>query len=292
MAIFLPVQDRIQTLKETYDTLRQGKESLLTVLDEAELSENVYNSNAIENSTLTLKETEQILMELEVSRNVSIREIFEAKNLSRVIQFKKIKSQEQEITIDLILLLHSMLLTGIKDDIAGRFRKETEYVRVGTYIACPPEQILEKMNEILIAYSSDHSTYFLEKVAKFHLDFETIHPFLDGNGRLGRVIVNYQLLRLGFPRIIIREKDKKTYYHSFEDYQQNNKTKTMETTFSLALLESLNKRITYLQGKSIIPLAEYARNTSLKAPSVFNSARRQTLPAFREKGVWKIGDSI
>ena len=79
MAITKPTKDRIQALKRDYDTLRQGKESLLSMIDEVEIPESVYNSNAIENSTLTLEETERILLEQMLSRNVSVREVFEAK---------------------------------------------------------------------------------------------------------------------------------------------------------------------------------------------------------------------
>ena len=140
MAVHALIRDRIHKLKELYDTLRSGKESLLTLLDEAELPENVYNSNAIENSTLTLKETEQILLDLEVSRKVTVREVFEAKNLGRVMTYKKNKSQEQELSIALILFLHNMLMSGIDDEIAGRFRKENEYVRVGMFIALPGKE--------------------------------------------------------------------------------------------------------------------------------------------------------
>ena|SRR3989344_334295 len=289
MPVHSLVKDRIQRLKELYDRLCAGKESLLTLMDETELPENVYNSNAIENSTLTLKETEQILLDLEVSRRVTVREVFEAKNLGRVISYKRNTSQTEELSIERILFLHKMLLSGINDEIAGRFRKENEYVRVGMFIAPPPEHIQLRMNELLIAYTSDVSSYFLEKIAKFHLEFETIHPFNDGNGRLGRVLINYQLLRLGFPRIIIRQKEKHIYYRGFEIYRNNKKTTVMDHVLALALTESLHKRITYVQGKSIVPLSEYVRRKQMKAPAVFNAARRQTIPAFREKGVWKIG---
>jgi len=70
--------------------------SLLKLIDESELSESVFNSNAIENSTLTLKETERILMEMGISRNVSVREVFEAKNLARVLEYIRSKSVEPE----------------------------------------------------------------------------------------------------------------------------------------------------------------------------------------------------
>lgn len=289
MAIHSSVKARIQKLKVEFDRLRVGKDALLTILDEAELPENIYNSNAIENSTLTLKETEQILMDLKVSRKVSIRETFEAKNLGRVIEYKKNKAHEQDISVDFMLFLHKMLLNGINDVIAGRFRKDNEYVRIGTYIAVPPEFVEIRMNELLVQYSSDVSSYFLEKIILFHCSFESIHPFNDGNGRLGRVLTNYQLLRLGFPRIIIRQKDKQTYYRAFSEYQNDKKTKLMEKVISLALLESLHKRIAYLHGKTIISLSEYIKKSAMKASPVFNAAKRQTIPAFREKGVWKIG---
>src|SRR5216684_3902343 len=86
---------RLSILKKDYDKLRLGKEALLQLINEAEIAESVYNSNAIEHSTLTLKETEKILLEMEVSRNVSLREVFEAKNLARVIEYIRTKSQEE-----------------------------------------------------------------------------------------------------------------------------------------------------------------------------------------------------
>ena len=288
MATTTPLKNRIKSLKIEYDTHRQGKNSLLKIIDEAELPESVYNSNAIENSTLTLKETEKILLEMEVSRDVSVREIFEAKNLARVMEYVNTKVSE-EITEEKILLLHQMLIANIDESIAGRFRKEHEYVRVGTHIAPAPEHINRMLEQILLEYFSDHEMYIIDKIAKFHLDFETIHPFNDGNGRIGRVIINYQLLRLGFPGIIIRDKEKKDYYTAFNEYRDDKKMKRMEKILSLALMESLHKRITYLKGEKIVPLAQYAKQQDKSVHTLINAARRQTIPAFREKAVWKIG---
>ncbi len=292
MSTSLPIRNRIKELKFEYDKLKVEKESLLTLIQEAEIPEMVYNSNAIENSTLTLKETEKILLEMEVSRDVSLREVFEAKNLARVIEYIRAKSQEEELSAKVILLLHQMLIGNIDDSIAGRFRKENEYVRIGTHIAPAPEHIDLMMENFLLEYTSDHSVYFSDKIAKFHLDFETLHPFNDGNGRIGRVIINYQLQRLGFPCIIIRDKEKQEYYKGFQVYRDDKNTKIVERVIYLALLESLHKRVTYLKGEKIIPLTEYAQKIGKLAPAVLNAAKRQTIPAFREKGVWKIGESF
>ena len=289
MATSKPIKKRIQALKEEYDALRPGKESLLSMIDEVEIPENVYNSNAIENSTLTLKETEKILLEQKLSRNVSLREVFEAKNLARVIEHTRKKVKESELGKDLMVMFHQMLIGGIDDAIAGRFRGKGEYVRVGAYIAPAPEHVERMIETALLEYSSDLGTYFLDRIARFHLDFETIHPFCDGNGRIGRVIINFQLLQHGLPRIIIRNKEKDVYYRAFSDYREKKTTKTMEGILSLALVESLHKRLSYMRGERIIRLSEYIRQKGLSAPAVTNAARRQTIPAFREKGVWKIG---
>jgi Fic family protein len=289
MATILTLKNRIKTLKAEYDRLRQGKDSLLKIIDESELSESVFNSNAIENSTLSLKETERILLDMEVSRDVSVREVFEAKNLARVMEYINGKSKNLEFSKELILLLHKLLISNINDDIAGRFRQAGEYVRVGTHIAPPPEQIEHLMETALLEYTSDHEIYFADKIAKFHLEFETIHPFCDGNGRIGRVLINLQLLKLGFPAIIVRDKEKQTYYDSFKEYRYAKNSKIMEKIVVLALMESLHKRIAYLTGQRIITLADFAKQQKKSIVSLLNAARRQTIPAFREKKVWKIG---
>lgn len=292
MATTNATKDRLQELKKEYDALRQGKESLLVLVDEAEVAEAVYNSNAIENSTLTLKETEKILLEMEVARDVSVREVFEAKNLARVVAYIRSKSQESEINTEMILLLHKMLIGGIDDTIAGRFRKKGEYVRVGTHIAPAPEHVEKMIEAALLEYTARLDEYFIDKISKFHLEFETIHPFNDGNGRIGRVLINYQFQRLGFPGVIIRDKEKKDYYSTFVEYRDKKTAKKMEKILALSLMESLHKRITYLKGEKIIALSEYVKQNKKSGPALANAARRQKIPAFREKGVWKISESF
>lgn len=292
MAITKPIITKLQNLKTEYETLKKGKESLLIMVDDAEVAEAVYNSNAIENSTLTLKETEKILLEMEVAREVSVREVFEAKNLARVVAYIRNKSQETEINKEIILLLHKMLIGGINDAIAGRFRKDKEYVRVGTHIAPAPERVEKMVDELISSYTGDLASFFLDKIAKFHLEFETVHPFCDGNGRIGRVLINYQLQRLGFPGIIIRDKEKKDYYSTFAEYRDKKTAKEMEKIMALSLMESLHKRITYLKGERVITLADYVKKNNKSGSALSNAARRQNIPAFREKGVWKISEEF
>lgn len=276
-------------LKKKFDFLKKGKESLLNVLDEVELAESVYNSNAIENSTLTLPDTEKILLDLEVSKNYSLREVFEAKNLARVYEYIKTKKDSIVLNQETILFIHGLLIGGIDDSIAGRFRKAGEFVRVANHVAPAPDHIVRMIETLLNDYKTDHDINIFKKIAYFHLEFEHIHPFCDGNGRIGRVLINLQLQEFGYPNVIIRDKEKHIYYKSFSNFKDKKSTKEMEQVLYLALSESLNKRVTYLGGVEIITLAEYAKKNSAPLASLINMGRRQTIPAFREKGIWKIG---
>lgn len=288
MPISLANKTKLLALQSEFLRLKINKESLLKLIDEAEITESVYNSNAIENSTLTLKETEKVLFELEISRDITLREAYEAKNLASVIAYIRLQAPKEEINKEIILLVHKMLIGNIEDTIAGKFRQKDEYVRVGTHIAPGPEHIQHLIDMLITDYISDTNNFITDKIAHFHLEFERIHPFNDGNGRIGRVLINYLLLHEDFSPITIFNKDKQKYYSAFSEYLDDKKTRILEKIIILQLFESLHKRIAYLKGGEIVTVADYAKNHKLNVHALLNSARRQTIPAFREKGKWKI----
>jgi Fic family protein len=281
--------NKIQSLRERYYKALPGKESLVKLISEAEVAEQVYNSNAIENSTLSLEETEKILLQIDLDRYITEREIFEAKNLARVVSYIEEKSKQQELNFDVILSLHKMLLSNIRDDVAGRFRKDNEYVRVGSHIAPKPEEVIPRMEKILTEYNSASHENVIKRIARFHLAFEHTHPFCDGNGRIGRVINNYLLIREGFVPINIKFIDREKYYDAFKEFDEKEKVSIMEELVGKALTNSYHKRLAYLEGKKIITLMDYAKSNKLAHSNLINKAKRQTIEAFLEKGVWKIG---
>ncbi|MFA5990855.1 MAG: Fic family protein [Candidatus Doudnabacteria bacterium] len=289
MPKILNVFNRISSLRERYYKARTGKEALLKLVSETEVAEQVYNSNAIENSTLTLEETEKILLQIDLERYISEREMFEAKNLARVVSYIDKKAKEQELTLEGILLLHKMLISNIRDDIAGRFRKDNEYVRVGNHIAPGPREILPGLERMFEEYNSASHENIIKRIAKLHLNFEFTHPFIDGNGRIGRVINNYLLIREGFVPINIKFIDREMYYNAFEEFQRKGLTTIMEEIVGKALTNSYHKRLAYLEGKQIVTLADYAKKNKLSHSNLINKANRQTIEAFLEKNVWKIG---
>ena len=283
------VFNKINILRERYYKASTGKDALIKLVSEAEIAEQVYNSNAIENSTLTLEETEKILLQIDLDRYITEREIFEAKNLARVVSYIDEKSKEHELSLEVILSLHKMLISNIHDDIAGRFRKNQEYVRVGSHIAPTPKEIIERLEKMLVEYNANSHESIIKRISKLHLTFEYIHPFIDGNGRIGRVINNYLLIREGFVPINIKFIDRKKYYNAFKEFDEKGKTTIMEEIVGKALTNSYHKRLAYLEGKNIITLAEYGKKNKLSHSNLINKASRQTVEAFLEKGVWKIG---
>lgn len=276
---------KIDALLDTYAALRADNPEAIAEIARAEMAESVYNSNAIENSTLTLEDTENILAGF-TARAHDVREIFEAKNLAEVTE--ELIRGVGKLDANLILRLHGMLLRGINDDRAGRFRRRGEWVRVGAHMGANPEYVDRLVETIITEYYEDEN-YFIDRVARFHAEYETIHPFSDGNGRVGRVIINQQLLELGVPPIIIPNKGKERHYYPvFRGYPVSGDYSALSTLIARQLIESLNKRITLITAPKVIRLSEWAKVNGVSGSVAANKAARGTIPAFRQRGTWMI----
>ncbi len=285
-------KNKLEELIRQYAECSEGNEELLKEIAVSEIAEMTYNSNAIENSTLTLEDTEKILAGGQLSGKVNIREVFEANNLAGITQVL-LEKTKHELTVKLILDLHKMLLTNIDDSIAGRFRSGKEWVRVGNHLGANPLFVNSLMEELVANFNGNDERYFLDKIAFFHAEFETIHPFSDGNGRLGRVLINLQLTNFGLPPIIIQNKSKHTeYYPLFNKYPTTMNFDGFTNLFALLLQESLHKRIAMLSAKKMIPLSVWAAKNGIKPNTVLNKAKRQTIPAFRLREKWMINEGF
>lgn len=279
-------RERIDALGGRYAELARGREQALREITRAELPEAVQQSNAIENSTLTLAETERILVGGELPRLVDLREVYEARNLAAVTT--DVAGRRGAPAVGEILRWHGMLLTGIRDDAAGRFRRADEWVRVGAHLGANPQFVAQLLDEALAHYTGD-TGYFLERIARFHAEFEIIHPFADGNGRIGRVVMNAQLGALGWPPAIVRAKSRRReYYPALEHYGRTGAHDRLTSLLALLLQESLHKRITLLSSPHIVPLPAWARAVGVPGNVAANRAKRQTIPAFRIRDRWMI----
>lgn len=281
-------KNRITTLYDQYKKLVKSKPEAVREIAIAEIPEMVYNSNAIENSTLTLKDTEDILLRDSIKKDHDIREIYEAKNLAKITEML-LDNTNSSVTVESMLEFHKILLGGINDGWAGRLRSGKEWVRVGAHIGANPDFVERLIKELTADYSKDTHRYFLDEIAWFHAEFETIHPFNDGNGRLGRVLVNQQLMYLGYPPIIIPNKGKHTsYYPAFDSYRVTAKHGDFTELFASLLIESLYKRITLLSAPKVITVSAWAKANNVAGNVAANKAARGTIPAFRMREKWMI----
>ncbi len=171
-----------------------------------------YNTNAIEGSTITLDETEDILKR-KLSPNKPIRDVQETINHSKV--FFKILNEKEELNLKTILSWHKEIFEQTKQDIAGMLR---EYlVRVGDYVAPDWQDIKKLMKKFFDWYDKNEKiTNPVELAARAHYKFEKIHPFGDGNGRIGRLIIAYILAKNDLPLLIIEHKKRSSYYKALK----------------------------------------------------------------------------
>ncbi len=184
------------------------------------LAQFTYNTNAIEGSTLSLQDTSLILFENTVPRGKSPTEINEVQNHRQAFDYAL--NYNGNLTKKFILEMHRKLMHNILWKDAGSFRDVDIYIR-GVDLFPPPHSRVEKdFGNLMRWYSKSKRKYnIVVLVAYFHSAFEAIHPFRDGNGRVGRLILNFMLRRGGFPMIDIKNKDKERYYKSLYESQKN-----------------------------------------------------------------------
>ncbi len=170
-----------------------------------------YNTNAIEGSTITLQEAREIIQD-NISPNKSLRDVKETEYHSKV--FLHMLNKKEAMAENLLLQWHREIFGETKADIAGKYRDYL--VRVGSYLA-PDWQEIEKMMKMLIDFiNKNKKMNAVELSARAHYKFEKIHPFGDGNGRIGRLLMNHILWHGGYPMLIIEYKKRRSYYKALQ----------------------------------------------------------------------------
>ncbi len=172
-----------------------------------------YNTNAIEGSTITLEEAREIIHD-KIAPNKPLREIKEIESHNKV--FLQMLKKKEKITKTLLLDWHQEIFGETKPDISGKFRDYL--VRVGPHLA-PDWQDVEGLMKKLIQFIKQNEKMkinIIELSARAHYRFEKIHPFGDGNGRIGRLLMNFILWHNKYPMLIIEYKNRKTYYKALQ----------------------------------------------------------------------------
>lgn len=176
-----------------------------------------YHSNAIEGNTLTLRETKVVLEGITVGGK-SLREHFEATNhRDAILYVEEIVARQEPLGEWQIKNIHSLVLKGIANEEAGRYRRENVVIAGASTI--PPDflHLDEEMQRLITWYESAGQLHPIKRAAELHTRFVEIHPFVDGNGRTGRLLLNVELMQAGYPPAVIRKEDRLAYYDALDE---------------------------------------------------------------------------
>lgn len=220
----------IDKKKKKLDNRRPLTEGEIKRLNEEFTVEYTYNSNAIEGNTLTLRETDLVLRGLTIDRK-PLKDHMEAVGHKEAFEFvSELVKQNEPLSERIIKQIHFLVLVGNKDD-RGVYRKVPVRIMGAKHEPVQPYMIEPKMEELLKKLM-EGKEHIITKLARFHIEFEGIHPFIDGNGRTGRLLVNLELMKAGYPPIDIKFTDRMEYYKAFDEYHEKNNLSAMEKLFA------------------------------------------------------------
>ncbi len=289
--------------KKTQDILRQRlsqlnkvrpiSKTLLHKLKERFDVEMTYNSNAIEGNTLTLKETYWVIQEGITVKGKSLKDHLEARNHKEALKFLyEVIEHGNNFTFSehLVKELHSLIIQNIDKSIAGKYRDVDVFI-AGTDHVPPnaldvPAQMSELINWAQINYNK---MFNVEFAAIFHHKFVHIHPFQDGNGRTGRLLMNVFLMQYGFPLAIIQKNDRQKYYRVLQMADRGN-YKPLVLFIAQAVLRSLKIYLDVLSPSSdkenLITLAKATQYCSYSQAYLGKLAKEGKIEAVKIKRNW------
>lgn len=235
----------IEEKKIKLDAMRPLTEGEVEKLNEEFMVEFTYNSNAIEGNTLTLRETDMVLRGFTIDKK-PLKDHLEAIGHKEAFIFVcDVVKEKKKLTEQLIKQIHSLILADKPQD-KGVYRKVPVRIMGASNTPVQPYMIEPGMERLIRDYEKSQNNT-IKKLALLHLKFEGIHPFIDGNGRTGRLITNLELMKEGYPPINIKFLDRLNYYNAFECYYSKNDSSPMENLFAKYVNERLDDYLRILK---------------------------------------------
>lgn len=236
------ILSQIDRKKAELDKCRPLTEGEVERLNEEFIVEYTYNSNAIEGNTLTLRETDLVLRGLTIAQK-PLKDHMEAVGHKEAFDYiSQLVEEKVPISESIIKQIHFLVLADKRDD-RGVYRRVPVRIMGAQHEPVQPYLIEPKMEQLLIDFA-ESKEHIITKLARFHIEFEGIHPFIDGNGRTGRLLVNLELMKSGYPPIDIKFADRIAYYNAFDEYYVKHNLSAMEKLFAGYVNERLD---TYLK---------------------------------------------
>ena len=242
-ASLLEIIDRKKAEMATCRPLTAGEVARLT---EEFTVEYTYNSNAIEGNTLSLRETDMVLRGLTIDQK-PLKDHMEAVGHKDAFDFvRELVRDNVPLSERIIQQIHYFVLADKRED-RGVYRRVPVRILGAQHEPVQPYLIQPRMEQLMLGYG-ESKEHIVTKVARFHIEFEGIHTFIDGNGRTGRLLVNLELMKAGYPPIDIKFTDRMAYYNAFDEYHVKRNLAAMETLFARYLNERLEQYLAMLQN--------------------------------------------
>ncbi len=241
---------RIEELRTKLKSMRPLNETEIKRLRDEFIIENTYNSNAIEGNTLTLRETALILQEGITIAEKPVREHLEAIGHKDAFEYViSLADANAELTERVIKEIHSLVLMNDPAN-RGVYRGVPVTIMGAAHTPPQPYLVSVQMEELLRDYENmKREKYIIEAIAEFHVRFEGVHPFIDGNGRTGRLILNLELIKAGLLPVNIKFADRRKYYDCFDHYYSNGHTpETLTQLIAGYEIDELERHIKILEG--------------------------------------------
>lgn len=211
----------VDTLKADLDKRRPLTQGELQRLREEFLIEYTYNSNAIEGNTLTLQETALVLEGVTIDKKPLKDHLEAVGHRDAFLYVQDLVKDKVPFSESIIKQIHTLVLMDRPED-RGVYRRIPVRIMGAYHVPSDPILVPEQMENLVAEFSANKKMHPIERAAMFHLKFEGIHPFVDGNGRTGRLILNLMLMQAGYPPINVKYSDRKRYYEMFDCYYRDN----------------------------------------------------------------------
>ena len=211
----------VDTLKAELDKRRPLTQGELQRLREEFLIEYTYNSNAIEGNTLTLQETALVLEGVTIDKKPLKDHLEAVGHRDAFLYVQNLVKDKVPFSESIIKQIHTLVLMDRPED-RGVYRRIPVRIMGAYHVPSDPVLVPEQMENLVAEFSANKKMHPIERAALFHLKFEGIHPFVDGNGRTGRLILNLMLMQAGYPPINVKYSDRRRYYEAFDSYYRDN----------------------------------------------------------------------
>jgi len=211
--------------------------------------ENTYHSNAIEGNTLTLRETALVLQEGVTIAEKPLKDHLEAIGHRDAFKYVLTLAQQgQPLTERAIKALHALVLMHDPDN-KGVYRNVPVQIMGAAQAPPSPMQVPQLMQQLVSDYNAERTAHPIVAAAEFHMLFEHIHPFIDGNGRTGRLLLNLQLMQVGLLPVNVKYADRRRYYDMFDDYHATGSASAFAALLAEYQCEQLQRHIDTVSGR-------------------------------------------